>query len=166
MAEFILTRAGYEDLQRELQTLEDQYKEALAEYADTKNSSGDSSQEEAAYDDAKNTKEDTEQRIGHLKLVLQSAEIVDEDPDLTTVDPGDRVTVYSFAERETLHFDLLGGEEIINGREGVAIDSPVGKALLGRRVGDVIETQVPDGKVRYAIRKIEPIPQDASAGKS
>jgi transcription elongation factor GreA len=161
---FILTRAGYEALQRELQLLEDQYKEELAGYADTNYSYADSSPEEAANFETKTTKEETEERIGHLKLVLENAEIIDDDPDPTRVDPGDRVTVWDFSQRQPLQFDLLDGEEIINGREGVALDSPVGKALLGKRIGDVVEVEVPDGKVRYCIRKMEPIPRDKAAG--
>lgn len=74
------------------------------------------------------------------------------------------MTVWDFGERKTFKFDLIGGEEAINGRDGVTIDSPVGKALLGHRIGDVIDVEVPDGKVRYCIRKMEPIPQDKSAG--
>ena len=68
--------------------------------------------------------------------------------------------MWDFKERKPLQFDLVGGPEVINGREGVAIDSPVGKALQGHRVGDVIEVEVPDGAARYAIRKIERIPAE------
>ena len=126
----------------------------------------DSSEEGAATYDSEVSKEDTEQRIGHLKLVLEHADVVGEDPNPTLIDPGERVTVWNIARRRKEQFDLRGGEEVINerpqlddkGPTSVAIDSPVGKALLGRRVGDVITVEIPDGTVRYTVRKIERIP--------
>lgn len=129
------------------------------------NYSTDPSKEEAAYVDTKTDKEDTERRIDHLKLVLQQAQVMDEDPDLTTVDPGDRVTVWDFADGRMRQFDLLGSEEVIGGSEGVSTESPVGKALQGKRVGDVIKVDVPDGHTRDTIHKIEPIPTQ-QGGKS
>src|SRR4051794_6049624 len=119
---FVLTRAGYEELQRELAELEQREQGQLANYADV-NYSSDPSKEEAAFVETKVEKERTEERIGHLKLVLQNAQVVDEDPDPTTIDPGDRVTVWDFGERQTLQFDLLGSEEILGGRTGVSLDS-------------------------------------------
>src|ERR1041385_5564994 len=159
---FVLTRAGYEALNRELQMLEQQYSETVAELTDVDNA--DPTREEAADEAIETTREDEEQRISHLKLVLQEAQVIDEDPDPDRANPGDRVTVWDFSERKTYQFDLLGGEEIISGRKGVAVDSPVGKALLGHCVGDVVEVEVPDGKVRYAFRTMEPIPHDLAGG--
>src|SRR5262245_45099330 len=98
---FIFTLAGYESSQPESQGVDDEYKGEVAEYADPQNSSGDSSPEEAASFDTETAREETQERIGHLKLVLQDAQVVDEDPDLTNVDPGDRVTVWDFAEQQT-----------------------------------------------------------------
>jgi transcription elongation factor GreA len=123
----------------------------------------DPSPEEAAYVEARTTKEQLDERIGHLKLVLRHAQVVDDDADLTMVAPGSRVTVWDFSEKRELQFDVIGSEEVKHGRRGVSTESPVGKKLLGCRVGDVIEVDVPDGKVRYAIRMIERIPADAGA---
>jgi len=157
---FTLTRAGYENLQRELQDMESRREQQLAALAEFDYTDLDTGREEAAYDETRETKEDIEQRIGHLKLVLENAEVIDEDPDPERINAGDRAVVWDFNQRELLTFDLRGSEEIVYGHErGVALDSPVGKALLGRRVGDVIEVDVPDGKARYVIRKIERIPQ-------
>jgi transcription elongation factor GreA len=156
---FTLTRAGYENLQRELQDLEARREQQLAALAEFDYTDLDTGREEAAYDATRETKEDIEQRIGHLKLVLENADVVDEDPDPERINAGDRAVVWDYNQRELLKFDLRGGEEIVYGHErGVALDSPVGKALLGRRVGDVIEVDVPDGRARYVIRKIERIP--------
>jgi transcription elongation factor GreA len=156
---FILTRSGYEALKRELAEQEDLYQQHLAEFADVNYSANDPMAEDAAYFDRRVTKEYTQERLNHLRLVLEHAEVIDEDPDPHTVDPGDRVTVWDFKARKTRQFDLLGSREVVFVRDGVSIDSPVGQALLGRRVGDVVEVTVPDGTSRYAVRKIERIPQ-------
>ncbi len=159
---FILTRAGYEKLQRELKTLQARLHGEMEIFSDMSDFWDiDPSPEEAAYVDARITKEQLDERIGHLTLVLQHAEVVDDDPDLSTVDPGDRVTVWDFRENRELQFDVVGSEEVTHGRRGASTESPVGKALLGRRVGDVIEVEAPDGKARYAIRKIERSPAGA-----
>jgi transcription elongation factor GreA len=154
---FILTREGYEALKRELAEQEALYEQHLAEFADV-NYSNDPMSETGAYFDRRVTKEHTEERVNHLRLVLERAEVIDEDPDPLRVDPGDRVTVWDFTAHKTRQFDLLGSREVVFVRDGVSIDSPVGQALLGKQVGDVIEMDVPDGHSRYAVRKIERIP--------
>ena len=153
---FTLTRAGYEALQRELaelETLDATEKDDLINtYPDN-----DPSREEPAEFETKVTKELTDEHIGHLRLVLQNALIVDDDRDLSTVDAGDRVTLWDFGEKQTLQLDLIGGVEVVEGHHGIALDSPVGQAIVGRRVGDVVTVNTPDGRLRYAIRNIEPI---------
>jgi transcription elongation factor GreA len=157
---FVLTKSGYEILQHELEVLEARQREDLANFADV-NYSNDPSKEEASYFETRIDKEHTDQRVVYLRTVLNNAEVVDEDPNIETVDPGDRVTVWDFTEKRELKFDLIGSPEAVAGRRGVSLASPVGKALLGRRIGDVIEIEVPDGSSRYAIRNIERMPDDA-----
>lgn len=158
---FILTRAGYEELKRELVILEERYKREIADLSELM-TGVDPESADGSYFEAKNAKEQTEDRMNHLKRVINYADIADEDPDPSRVDPGDRVTVWSEADKETLHFDLLGSEEVSFGREGVSIESPVGSALLGRKIGDVVEVKIPDGVVRYKISNIERIPASAA----
>jgi transcription elongation factor GreA len=162
---FVLTPAGYENLRQELAALEARYNEDEAEFKDV-NYSNDPSKEEAAYVETRISREHDEERIGHLRLILENAVILDEDVDPAHVDPGERVTVWDFAEKQEIQFDLLGPEEVIAGRRGVAIDSPVGKALIGKQVGDVVEVEVPDGTVRYAIRNIERVPGGQQSDQS
>ncbi len=153
----ILTKAGYEMLQRELEDLLGTASEEMAEqmrevHDDTEFG------EEATYHDIMAAKERLDSRIARLRRILQLAEVIgDEDPDPLRVDPGERVTVWDFSENEEVVFDLLGSEEVAHGGlgRGISIESPVGRALLGRRVGDVVEVEVPDGKAKYAIRRID-----------
>jgi transcription elongation factor GreA len=153
--QFVLTPAGYERLKRELEELQAREREERERLQDVVSDS-DPSVENAAYEDARMMREDIAQNILYIKQVLERAEILGEDPDPTRVDPGERVTVWDIGAQEELQFDLLGSAEVVvNDGKGVSIESPVGRALLGRQVGDVVEVEVPDGKARYAIRNIE-----------
>ncbi len=158
-SEFILTRAGYDRLKIELdKLLNEEIGKATERLAEAHE---DEAGDEANFYAAKVNKERLDERAAHLKLVLAQAEIIEEDPDPESVSPGNRVTVWDIDEKEELVFDLLGSTEIANiVRKGVSINSPVGKALLGRRVGDKVEVEVPVGVARYKIRKIEMIPDD------
>ncbi|MBZ0276058.1 MAG: GreA/GreB family elongation factor, partial [Anaerolineae bacterium] len=150
----ILTRAGYEGLKRELEEL---LTEGSAEVNEQLMDANDDTSpgEEPTFFDAVVAKERLNERILYLKDVLARAEIIEEDADPTRVTPGNRVTVWDMVEKEQLIFDLLSGEEVAHGRHGVSLESPVGKALMGHQIGDVVEVVIPDGRARYKIRKIE-----------
>jgi transcription elongation factor GreA len=157
----ILSPTGYAVLLQELADLEAEHETRQAEFADT-NYDVDPSQEEAAYFDRRVTKEHLEERIGHLKLILEQAEVLEHDPDPDRIDPGDQVTLWDFTEKRERVFNIVSSAETIYARDGipgreVSTESPVGQALLGKQVGDVIELDVPDGKAKYAIRKISPL---------
>ncbi len=162
--QFILTPAGYERLQSEIGALEAELAERRATLAegedDRDNMSGN---DEGAFFETKTNMENLTEKINHLRFVLQRAEIRTEDANPRKIDPGERVVVWDVDAREELTFDLLSAPEVQStytvddGGRNIAIDSPVGQALLGHKVGDVVTVEVPDGKVRYAIRKIEEI---------
>lgn len=152
----ILTRAGYETLEQELNELLTHQTQKVAEQLADVHEDTDWG-EEATFFDAMFEKERLDERIGHLRYVLEHAEIINGENDPDLVDPGDRVTVWDLNTKEEVVYDLIGSEEVAHGRHGVSIKSPVGRALIGHRVGDVVEVQVPDGVARYTIRKIVPI---------
>lgn len=154
----LLTRTGYEKLQRELNILTSEENSKVAEMlADARE---DDQGEEAVFFDAMISKERLDERVSHLQNVLARAEVIDADADPNTITPGNRVTVYDTSEKEEFTMDLLDTEEITHGRRGVSLDSPVGQALLGKHVGDRVKVEVPDGEVTYKIRKIDMIPDD------
>lgn len=154
----LLTRTGYEKLQRELNILTSEENSKVAEMlADARE---DDQGEEAVFFDAMISKERLDERVAHLQNVLARAEVIDADEDPDTVTPGNRVTVYDTSEKEEFTMDLLDSEEITLGRRGVSLDSPVGRALLGKHVGDKVKVEVPDGVVTYKIRKIDLIPDE------
>ena len=154
---FILTRRGYERLRAELAELEGEQAELRDQLESIYRDVDRTNDEEAADFDVRSTKEFVDERIGHLKFVLERAEIRHDDPNPKGVDPGERVTVWNLQAREEQTFNLVDGEEAQYTDNAVSTDSPVGKALLGHAVGDTVEVSVPDGWVRYCIRSIEPI---------
>ena len=153
-----LTRPGYEKLKRELNILTSEENSKVAEMlAEARE---DDQGEEAVFFDAMISKERLDERVSHLQNVLARAEIIDADEDPNTITPGNRVTVYDTVEKEVFTMDLLDTEEITHGRRGVSLDSPVGRALLGKQVGDRVKIEVPDGIVTFKVRKIEMIPDE------
>ena len=154
----LLTRSGYDKLQRELNILTGEEHSRVAEMlADARE---DDQGEEAVFFDAVISKERLDERVAHLQNVLARAEVINADEDPDTITPGNRVTVYDTSEKEEFALDLLDTEEITTGRRGVSLDSPVGRALLGKQVGDRIKVEVPDGLVTYKIRQIDMIPDE------
>lgn len=154
----LLTRAGYEKLQRELNVLTSEENAKVAEMlADARE---DDQGEEAVFFDAMISKERLDERVTHLQNVLARAEVIDVDEDPNTITPGNRVTVYDTSEKEEFVMDLLDTEEITHGRRGVSLEAPVGRALLGKHVGDKVKVEVPDGIVTYKVRKIDMIPDE------
>lgn len=157
--EIVLTRAGYERLQRELDKLvNEEVPEMAARMAALR---GESDQgQDPAFFDAMKEKNYLDERVSRLQSILAQATVIDEDPDPDSASPGDRVTVVDVDSGEEMTFDLLGGPEIIHGRRGVSLGSPVGKALLGQKKGATIEVQAPGGTHRYKILELSEIPPE------
>lgn len=148
-----LTRAGYDQLTKELAQLEEMHQGEIEQVADSFDDSdfGDN----AVFYDAVFDKDRLTARINNLRHVLARADVIDEDPDPDRVSPGDRVIVWDMEAQEELTFRLVSGEEVTHGVRGISMDSPVGQALLNKQVGDVVKVKVPDGVVSYTIRRIE-----------
>lgn len=162
---FILTPEGYAHLQQQLAELEEKEKGEREMVTDSLNNSlgRDDSPEIGVEFEWRTRKEWTDEQIGHLRYILERAEIY-EDAHPGRVDVGERVTLWSFADKEEFQVDVLSSAEVTrqaNIGPGVidASDaSPMGQALLGRRVGERVIVQTPDGAMHYAIRRIEAIP--------
>ena len=152
---FTLTREGYQRLERELRQLEAAQQEDIEEIAEAFDDTDFG--ENAAYYDKVFDKDRMTERINNLRHVLARADVLDEDPDPDRVSPGNRVTVWDFEANEEISFNIISAEEVTHGIRGISTESPVGSALLGQMVGDVVEVEVPDGVAKYAIRAIGPI---------
>lgn len=152
-----LTPSGYESLEKELRRLENVELPQIAEQLNDVRSETDSEGEDPQLFNILSQKNYVDERIANIKRILANAVVLEEDPDPDRANAGDRVVVLDVAENEEIKFDLLDSAEVVHSRRGISTKSPVGQALLGKRVGDVISVKTPDGKVQYEILRFENI---------
>lgn len=140
-----LTAEGYKELEQELELLKGEKRSEIAEKIKVARSYGDLS-ENSEYDDAKNEQAILEARIATVEATLKAAVIIDEsDISNEFVHVGSTVRLECITLGKEVTYRIVGSGA--NPSEGTLSDeSPVGKALLGRKAGDVIEVETPSGK--------------------
>lgn len=150
----ILTYAGLKKYEDELQDLKIHRRQEIAQKIKEAREQGDLS-ENAEYDAAKDEQRDIEARIEELEKILKNAEVVvEDDVDLDTINIGCTVDVYDKEFEEEIVFQLVGSTEA-NSLEGkISNESPVGKALIGKKVGDVVAVETQAGVIEYEVLKI------------
>lgn len=154
--ERVLTREGYDKLAAELDELVSVKRKEVAEKLKEARSYGDLS-ENAEYDAAKDENAKLEIRIHELETTLRNARIVNED-DVKgdKVNVGLQVQVQDETSKEVMDFIIVGATEADPFDEPARIssESAVGAGLIGKKKGEVVEIQIPDGVVHYKIKKI------------
>ena len=150
----LLTQEGYNKLEEELEYLKAVKRKEVAERLKVAISFGDLS-ENAEYDEAKNEQAKLEEQILKLDEKLRKAVIIDESQiDLDIVMVGSIVKLYDFDFDEEIEYSIVGSAEADPYDGKISNESPVGKALLGRTVGDEVDVQVPDGTAKFKILEI------------
>ena len=150
----LLTQDGYNKLEEELEYLKTVKRKEVAERLKVAISFGDLS-ENAEYDEAKNEQAKLEEQILKLDEKLRKAVIIDESQiDLNIVTVGSIVKLYDFDFDEEIEYSIVGSAEADPFEGKISNESPVGKALLGARVGEVVEVQVPDGANKFKVLDI------------
>ncbi len=149
-----LTREGRDKLCGELEYLKGEKRREIAKALDEARSLGDLS-ENAEYDAAKEAQAMNEKRIGGIEDTLMRARIIDEksiakDEALL----GATVKIKDHASKEEFNYMLVSEEESDYDLDKISVSSPVGKALLGHKVGDVVEVEIPAGTLKYEIVSI------------
>ncbi|MBQ4604505.1 MAG: transcription elongation factor GreA [Clostridia bacterium] len=141
----VFTREDYNKLSEELNRLKTEGRDDIAEKIKEARSHGDLS-ENAEYDEAMNEQAKLEAEIAKLEADLRNAKILDE-TELTSefVRIGSKVKLYDMDFEEEVEYKILGKSDINN---GIISDlSPVGSAVMGKKVGDIAEVLTPSGKV-------------------
>ena len=153
--EILLTQEGYDDKVAELEELQTVKRPEVAERLKEAISYGDIS-ENSEYDSAKNEQAELEDQISKLENIIKNAKVIDEKKVKNDkVNLGLKVTVKETKSKEESVFTIVGSTES-NPFEGkISNESLVGAALLGKKVNDKVQVQVPDGKVVYEIMSIE-----------
>lgn len=150
----LLTQDGYNKLEEELEYLKTVKRKEVAERLKVAISFGDLS-ENAEYDEAKNEQAKLEEQILKLDEKLRKSVIIDESQiDLDIVMVGSIVKLYDFDFDEEIEYSIVGSAEADPFEGKISNESPVGKALLGARVGEVVEVQVPDGANKFKVLDI------------
>ena len=147
-----LTREGFEKIQEELKELNDNKKPATIQRLSSARAMGDLS-ENSEYTAAKEELAFVEGRIREIDAILQDVEIVENQKADSTVALGNKVAVQS-NDRGKEDFYIVGEFEADPIQKKLSHASPIGRALLGKRIGDTVEVVVPAGKISYKILQI------------
>ncbi len=149
-----MTKEGYENLEKELNELITVKRVEVKETLKEARSQGDLS-ENAEYDAAKDEQGKLEKRIADIEAMLKIAQIVDESEISTDkVSVGSYVTVKNMKREKVDTYKIVGSAEANTAKKRISDESPVGKALLGHKVGDTVEAETPSGNVPYEILEI------------
>ncbi|MCI8838285.1 MAG: transcription elongation factor GreA [Hungatella sp.] len=151
----ILTYAGLKQYEDELHNLKVVKRKEVAQKIKEAREQGDLS-ENAEYDAAKDEQRDIELRIEELEKLLKNAEVVvEEEIDLEKINIGCKVKVYEIEEDEEMEFRIVGSTEANSLQNKISNESPVGQALLGKKVGDVVDVETQVGVIQYKVLEIQ-----------
>jgi len=151
----VLTYAGLKNLEEELQELRTVRRKEVAEKIKEARGQGDLS-ENAEYDAAKEEQAEIEARIAIIEKMLRNAELIDEDDlDKDTVGLGSTVKLWDEEFNEELGYTIVGSLEADPFSGKISNESPLGHALLQKRVGESVSVEAPDGVISYKILSIQ-----------
>lgn len=154
-AKTVITTAGLKKIEDELNDLKVNRRREVAEKLKDARAQGDLS-ENAEYDAAKDEQREIEARISLLEERLKNIEVVDEgEVTLDKVSVGCRVKVHDIVDNEDLAYTIVGSSEANSLQGKISNESPVGKALIGAKIGDTVNVDTPAGTFGYKVLDIE-----------
>ena len=151
--QFIMTQKGYDEALERLRYLQTEKRQEIVERISEARSHGDLS-ENAEYDAARNEQAANEGEIADLDYKIKNAVIIDVSTDTSFVHIGSKVKVYDEEMDEEDVYEITGTTEANPMENKISNESPVGKALLGKKVGDVVTINAPDGAYELKIEEI------------
>ena len=150
----LLTYQGLQKLENELQDLKVVKRKEVAQKIKEAREQGDLS-ENAEYDAAKDEQRDIEARIEQIEKILKNAEVVlEEEIDLDKINIGCSVRVLDIEYDEEEEYKLVGSSEASSLQNKISNESPIGRALIGAKVGDIVHVEAPSGEVQYKVLSI------------
>ena len=153
--QMLYTQEGYDLLVKELNYLKGEKREEIKEAIALARSFGDLS-ENAEYDEARNEQAKTEARISELEQLIENAVIVDEASiDTSVVNIGSTVLVYDLDEKEEIEYNIVGSIESDPFSNKISDQSPIGKAIMGTKAGDIITVDIPSGPIQLKILEVK-----------
>ena len=151
----ILTYAGLKQYEDELQNLKVVKRKEVAQKIKEAREQGDLS-ENAEYDAAKDEQRDIELRIEELEKLLKNAEVVVEDEiDVDKINIGCKVKLLDVEYDEEMEFFIVGSTEANSLQNKISNEAPVGHALMGKSVGDVVDVETQAGVIQYKVLEVQ-----------
>ncbi len=155
MKEIILTPEGYEKLKQEIDHLRTEKRREVAERIRVAREFGDIA-ENAEYDDAKNEQAMLEHKIAQLEERLLSARVITKkEISKDQVSVGSKVRLRDMQANKTFEYHIVGSAEANPAENKLSNESPVGKAIIGHKKGDVVEVSAPRGALKFKILEIK-----------
>jgi len=152
--EIILTPEGLNKLEQELENLKSVKRRDVAERIKQAIEFGDIS-ENSEYEDAKNEQAFIEGRIITLEKMLRNVKVIEHtDNNTDEVHIGAKVTLQDLEVNDEVVYTLVGSAEADPMNKRISNESPVGKAIIGKKKGDVVEVKAPAGKVKFKIVEV------------
>ena len=151
----ILTYAGLKQYEDELQNLKVVRRKEVAQKIKEAREQGDLS-ENAEYDAAKDEQRDIELRIEELEKLLKNAEVVvEEEIDVNKINIGSKEKLLDVEYDEEMEFYIVGSTEANSLQNKISNEAPVGRALIGKSVGDVVDVETQAGIIQYKVLEIQ-----------
>ena len=151
----ILTYEGLKKYEDELHELKVYKRKEVAQKIKEAREQGDLS-ENAEYDAAKDEQRDIEARIEELEKILKNAEVVVEDEvDLDKINIGCVVKIKDMEAKQELTYKIVGSTEANSLKGKISNESPVGRALIGAKIGETVKVEVPAGVLKYKVLEIQ-----------
>jgi transcription elongation factor GreA len=155
LKEVILTPEGYEKLKQEIEHLSNDKRREVADRIRVAREFGDIS-ENAEYDDAKNEQAMLEHKIATLEERLLAARVIEaDDVDTSVVSIGSKVRLKDVDANETVEYFIVGSAEANPAEHKLSNESPVGKAIMGKKKGETVEVSAPRGSLKFKIIDIK-----------
>ena len=148
------TKQGYQDLVDELKYLKLTRREEIKEQIATARGFGDLS-ENAEYDEARNEQAKVEARIQELEALIENAEIIDESAmDVRSISLGSVVKLYDEDFEEEITYSIVGSNQADPLEQKISDQSPIGRALMGKKAGDKVTVTAPAGELHFKVLEV------------
>jgi transcription elongation factor GreA len=159
----LITWAGFSRANEQLQHLKTVGRREITERIRNALLTETNAGESADYLDAREEQARLERKIAELERRLTNAKIVAPDPGNGVIDVGERVRLHDLDAKETLEYELVGSLESDPAAGRISASSPVGRALLGRREGEIAVVDAPKGRREFEILEIVPLSESSAA---
>ena len=154
MKDVLLTPEGYEKLKQEIEFLRGDKRREIADRIRVAREFGDIA-ENAEYDDAKNEQAMLEHKIAQVEERLSNARVIETtDVDLSVVSIGAKVRLKDVDANQTVEYVIVGSAEANPSESKLSNESPVGKAIIGKKKGETVEVAAPRGALTFKILDI------------